>query len=221
MFPPERIDVQLPVRDSAHAAPDSRATDRINIPIEFVYTPQIEPTIKTRSSMKKNSVSPARMAPKIPAQSVSAGIGIEQLSPPAPFADLMLHPEKLDAILKAGPLQIPEPSNTVTPSARLAENQPAGKSVATKSKKSPEKTARFHLQTQAKSVQIAGDFNDWGKSPINMVPDGNGQWSAVVPLKPGQYAYRFIVDGKWCDDPNCNQRVANGFGSENSLIKVG
>ncbi len=76
------------------------------------------------------------------------------------------------------------------------------------------------FQRPARSVKIAGDFTDWEKSPIDMLPAGEGQWSAVISLTPGRYAYRFIVDGQWCEDPRCSRHAPNGFGSENSVVEV-
>jgi hypothetical protein len=53
-----------------------------------------------------------------------------------------------------------------------------------------------------------------------MIPEGNDEWTAIVPLEPGQHAYRFIVDGQWQDDPSCTRRVPNAYGTENSVIEV-
>ena len=71
----------------------------------------------------------------------------------------------------------------------------------------------------AHTVKLAGDFTDWDQRAIAMQML-DGVWFAVVPLPPGLYAYRFIVDGCWADDPKAQQRAANPFGSENSLIRV-
>jgi hypothetical protein len=48
----------------------------------------------------------------------------------------------------------------------------------------------------------------------------DGLWSTVVPLRPGIYSYRFIVDGKWCDDPRSSHHVPNPFGGENAVVHV-
>jgi hypothetical protein len=49
-------------------------------------------------------------------------------------------------------------------------------------------------------------------------PDGT--WFTVVPLAPGSYCYRFIVDGQWCDDPGSARHAPNPFGTENAMICV-
>lgn len=53
-----------------------------------------------------------------------------------------------------------------------------------------------------------------------MMRSENGEWFSVIWLAPGQYSYRFIVDGQWCDDPCATQRVPNPFGTENALLVV-
>ncbi len=61
-------------------------------------------------------------------------------------------------------------------------------------------TAKFD---GAKKVLIAGDFNNW--SPMS-TPMANGEkpglWTTKLPLFPGRYRYRFVVDGRWTTDPN-------------------
>ena len=37
---------------------------------------------------------------------------------------------------------------------------------------------------------------------------------------PGEYEYRFIVDGVWIRDPNNVDYTRNEFGQENSLLIV-
>ena len=69
----------------------------------------------------------------------------------------------------------------------------------------------------AKSVVLAGDFTQWRERAIPMQRDHNGIWSASVGLAPGAHRYRFIVDGEWRDDPECNRRVPNPFGSQDML----
>jgi 1,4-alpha-glucan branching enzyme len=72
----------------------------------------------------------------------------------------------------------------------------------------------------ASSVLLAGDFTQWEKQPIRLRNDGNGLWTATVKLSPGTHRYRFLVDGKWQDDPACADRVANTFGSQDCVCQV-
>ncbi len=48
----------------------------------------------------------------------------------------------------------------------------------------------------------------------------DGIWKALLHLEPGEYEYRFIVDGVWIKDPANVDSVLNEFGQENSLLIV-
>ena len=54
----------------------------------------------------------------------------------------------------------------------------------------------------AKRVSIVGDFNRW--APKLMNKDG-ARWSISLSIKPGVYAYNFLVDGKTIRDPSQKQ----------------
>jgi len=41
-----------------------------------------------------------------------------------------------------------------------------------------------------------------------------------LPLRPGRYRYRFVVDGKWMTDPHNSYVEANQFGELNNVIEV-
>lgn len=53
-----------------------------------------------------------------------------------------------------------------------------------------------------------------------MDKQGAGHFSATVLLHPGEYQYRFVVNGEWCVDPGNGDRVANDLGSLNSVVRV-
>lgn len=72
----------------------------------------------------------------------------------------------------------------------------------------------------ARAVWLAADFTHWQEQALPMKLTGNGVWGVSVALPPGTYQYRFIVDGEWCDDPECTQRVPNIHGSENAVREV-
>ena len=86
----------------------------------------------------------------------------------------------------------------------------------------PIKKETFRLiAPDAKRVLLVGDFTDWQKGAISMKNGSNGLWTASVNLGPGAHSYLFIVDGEWCADPECALRVANPFGGENAICRVG
>jgi chromosome partitioning protein len=72
----------------------------------------------------------------------------------------------------------------------------------------------------ARRVQIAGDFNNWSPMSTPMQSDRPGVWRMSLPLPPGRYRYRFVVDGKWMTDPNNQYVEANQFGELNNVIEV-
>jgi chromosome partitioning protein len=77
------------------------------------------------------------------------------------------------------------------------------------------------LYPRAQSVQIAGDFNDWQPSKMQMEKVGNtGVWQASVKLAPGKYRYRLVVDGQWQQDPYNEITELNPFGGYNSVVEV-
>ena len=84
-----------------------------------------------------------------------------------------------------------------------------------------EEPARFRLEApHAATVKLVGDFTDWDQRALALRPCGSGIWQITVKLPPGRYAYRFIVDGEWCDDPECEQCEVNPFGTHNAVIEV-
>jgi 1,4-alpha-glucan branching enzyme len=72
----------------------------------------------------------------------------------------------------------------------------------------------------ATNVALAGDFTRWEQQPVPLKKGAGGVWRAIVELPPGTHHYRFLVDGQWCDDPDCSLRVPNPYGSQDSVRKV-
>lgn len=71
---------------------------------------------------------------------------------------------------------------------------------------------------QAKSVYVAGTFNNWNREELAMKKTATG-WSLSYVLGPGNYQYKFIVDGMWLADPANPIRATEG-GQLNSLLTV-
>ena len=85
----------------------------------------------------------------------------------------------------------------------------------------PKKFVHFEFtDAGARSVCIAGSFNDWHPKVSDMINMGSGKWLKELDLAPGTYEYRFVVDGKWVTDPRCPHTVPNPFGEMNSLLAV-
>ena len=78
-----------------------------------------------------------------------------------------------------------------------------------------------YANPDAKSVAVAGSFNGWSiaANPLKMYPDG--RWSAVVDIAPGQYQYKFVVDGSnWLRDPANPAFADDQRGGANSAFAV-
>ena len=73
---------------------------------------------------------------------------------------------------------------------------------------------------QAKSVAVAGTFNQWDAARTPMRKGEDGNWKITVWLPPGRYEYRFVADGQWLSDPKASESVQNSFGSVNSVAAV-
>ena len=77
------------------------------------------------------------------------------------------------------------------------------------------------LYPRAKSVQIAGDFNNWQPEKTEMEKVGkSGVWQMKLNLPAGKYRYRLVVDGQWQQDPYNEKIEANPFGGFNSILEV-
>ncbi len=54
--------------------------------------------------------------------------------------------------------------------------------------------------TFAKDVYLAGDFNNWRGNDIKLTRE-NKMWRCAYVLAPGNYLYKYVVDGDWLFDP--------------------
>jgi chromosome partitioning protein len=78
--------------------------------------------------------------------------------------------------------------------------------------------ARFENATQ---VAVAGDFNNWSASATPMeAAEKAGEWRMCMPLNPGRYRYRLVVDGRWVTDPNNQYVETNQFGELNNVVEI-
>ncbi len=83
------------------------------------------------------------------------------------------------------------------------------------------KAAAFRLDAPAATqVFVAGSFNEWSPVATPLLRDDAGIWTGTVDLDPGEYEYRFVVDGIWSDDPANTTRRCNEFGTRNCILAV-
>jgi 1,4-alpha-glucan branching enzyme len=80
---------------------------------------------------------------------------------------------------------------------------------------------KFRLAApDANTVTVAGTFNEWDATRTSLRRGKDGQWTTKLPLAPGRYEYRFVVDGQWLSDPNAKESVPNPHGGDNSVVVV-
>ena len=70
---------------------------------------------------------------------------------------------------------------------------------------------------EAERVQLAGDFNNWTLDGNEMEAVG-GVWKKVVKLPPGRYRYRYVVDGRWLNDPLNAAVEPSPYGGDDSVL---
>lgn len=80
-------------------------------------------------------------------------------------------------------------------------------------------TTRFVCKhvTNARKVYIAGDFNGWNPQADRM-QKRNGAFVKKMQLLPGEYQYKFVIDGEWHADPAAETQVPNDCGTLNSVV---
>ena len=67
-------------------------------------------------------------------------------------------------------------------------------------------------------VQLAGSFTQW--KPVDMEKAGtNEKWGLKLDLPPGEYEFKFVVDGNWIHD-ELKPAKTNEMGTKNNFIIV-
>lgn len=83
----------------------------------------------------------------------------------------------------------------------------------------PNYTFRLKRNSQAKTVYLSGDFNNWSPNGFAMKKEGD-QWILPVHLSLGKHTYKFVVDGQWIRDPDNDQWEQNEYHTGNSVIWI-
>ena len=73
----------------------------------------------------------------------------------------------------------------------------------------------------ARQVFVAGEMTDWDAGKREMQRDASGTWYVTLDLEPGQWLYKFVVDGRWVQDPATPDHDADGQGGQHSFVFVG
>jgi hypothetical protein len=72
----------------------------------------------------------------------------------------------------------------------------------------------------AKNVAVVGNFNAWEGTALSD-PDGDGIWTASIPLSPGRYEYAFVIDGRWWGQDPLADEYIQSFGEYSSVRYIG
>jgi 1,4-alpha-glucan branching enzyme len=78
----------------------------------------------------------------------------------------------------------------------------------------------YFAKSDAKSVKLAGDFNDWNPHSLPMRRRVDGWWFIQVLLTHGHHTYVFLVDGTPTLDPKATGTVQVDRFSKASVIAV-
>lgn len=81
----------------------------------------------------------------------------------------------------------------------------------------PNYTFKLQGYPDARTVSLAGDFNDWTPDALKMKRVGD-TWIFNVHLSVGKHVYKFIVDGRWIKDPANPLWEENEYNTDNSVL---
>jgi len=79
------------------------------------------------------------------------------------------------------------------------------------------------------NVSVRGSFNGWDETPMT---EEGGVWSVVIDLDPGEYQYKYFVNGEWPGnmetdlgggplDVDADGYVDDGYGGQNAVRTIG
>jgi chromosome partitioning protein len=198
------------------AAATASAAMAIPTSTPFAYSPPapiFSQPVFDRSSLDSRESEPSHSAIAVEPSKLTFEFEVTEAESSLEADQTMDIQESVDAMEAAEPLIAVAPVPPKTTAQKIAEfygvKQVGGEVIF---------AARF---SDAKKVLIAGDFNNWSPMSTPMINRGQpGEFWMCLPLRPGRYRYRFVVDGKWMTDPNNNYVETNQFGELNNVIEV-
>lgn len=88
-------------------------------------------------------------------------------------------------------------------------------------KQKKEVTFYYRSENKNSKVYVMGNFNNWNRTSHPMYcKDSSGIFERTVFLDDGIYEYQFVVDKREIIDPLNPEKVDNGFGYYNSVLRV-
>jgi len=76
-------------------------------------------------------------------------------------------------------------------------------------------------ETEADQVALCGEFNDWSPETTSLTRGDDRAWRVTVPLAPGTYRYKFLLDGEtWENGTDADRYEENAYGTTDSVVVV-
>ncbi|MEZ4774032.1 MAG: isoamylase early set domain-containing protein [Bacteroidia bacterium] len=75
--------------------------------------------------------------------------------------------------------------------------------------------------SNADSVSVVGEFNEWNPSATPMKSSKSGEFSTTLELEQGnEYQFRYLINGQdWTNDNEADKFVSSPYGdAQNSVI---
>jgi hypothetical protein len=128
---------------------------------------------------------------------------------------------------ESGPAEVPVGDSWAAANARVAEENAAGDGPASEANgeaaNAPTVDVVFSLPADVKADRVAlcGEFNDWSVENTTLAHQGDGTWSVTVPLAPGTYRYKYLLDGEtWENGSDADRYEENAYGTLDSVVEV-
>ncbi|RME20474.1 MAG: glycoside hydrolase [Deltaproteobacteria bacterium] len=101
-------------------------------------------------------------------------------------------------------------------------SKPKAKKAGRKKESAGKKRVVLSLKAEPGSkVFVAGTFNGWDTTKKQLKDrTGKGDYQATLLLPPGEYEYKFLVNGDWHVDPENPHWVTNEFGTLNNILRI-
>lgn len=82
-------------------------------------------------------------------------------------------------------------------------------------------TFELACKMAAKTVALCGEFNNWNCEKNLLKRGKNGNVGLTIMLKPGEYRYKYLLDGtRWVNDIGADDYATNTFGTSDSIIRI-
>jgi hypothetical protein len=196
--------------------------------LHFTTIPLYQPIKEFHMAVAKKKVVASKPAVKAPIAKVAPKAVTKVASKVAPKAIVAKPVAKPVAkvVAKAAPVAVAKPA-TKAPVAKVAAKPvaKAASKVIAPVAKAPEKAAVLKdvvfsvYSPESKSVEIAGDFNNWDPTKSKMKKDKDGNWLLKLKLGMGVYQYKIVYDStSWEPDQKAPSiQVEHG---QNSILNV-